>query len=208
VNVYAIVPAAGRSRRMGTQKLLLSFAGTTVIGQIVRTLRASPVRGVIVVTSPAEPAVASAAREAGAEVVANNDPAAEMLGSVRRGIRALPADCDAALVALGDQPTLRPELVTALVESAAGGSIVVPLFRGRRGHPVLVPSRLFGEVLTRFDGVGLRGLLATHGEDVVELPAGDEWVLHDVDDPDAYRAAVALNSDPPPPPPFPGRGQG
>lgn len=187
-NVYAIVPAAGRSRRMGTQKLLLPFAGSTVIGHVVNTLLSSPVRGVVVVTSPDGEAVAVAAKNAGAIVVVNDDPAAEMLTSVRCGIRALPGDCTAALVALGDQPTVRPQLIADMI--AAGASIVVPTFGGRRGHPLLIGSRWFDDVLTRYDGVGLRGLLADHAHQVLELPVADERVLQDMDDPAAYRRAV------------------
>src|SRR3954463_1943382 len=99
-NVYAVVPAAGQSRRMGTQKLLLPFAGTTVVGHVVRTLLSAPVRGVIVVVSPGGTAVAEEARRGGADTVTNARPDADMLNSVRCGIRALPPDADAALVAL------------------------------------------------------------------------------------------------------------
>src|SRR4051812_36523935 len=106
-NVYAVVPAAGQSRRMGTQKLLLPFAGTTVVGHVVRTLLAVPVRAVVVVVSSEGNEVGKEARRGGAAFVTNADPDADMLSSVRCGIRATPADADAALVALGDQPTLQ-----------------------------------------------------------------------------------------------------
>lgn len=193
-NVYAIVPAAGRSRRMGTQKLLLPFAGSTVIGHVVRTLLSAPVKGVVVVTSPDGEAVGVAAKTAGAIVVVNDDPAAEMLTSVRCGIRALPADRDAALVALGDQPTVRGQLVADMI--AADASIVVPTCNGRRGHPLLIGSQWFDDILTRYDGVGLRGLLVNRAEHVVELAVADERVLQDMDDPDAYGRALGLNPTP------------
>jgi molybdenum cofactor cytidylyltransferase len=177
---------------MGTQKLLLPFAGTTVIGHVVRTLVASPVRGVAVVVSPEGTGVADEARRAGAATVFNPTPDGDMLSSIRCGLRALPGDCDAALVALGDQPTLRPALVADLVAALHGrsGAIVVPVCGGARGHPLLVAARWFGEVLERHDGVGLRGLLLAHPDRVVEVPTGDAEVLEDVDDPEAYRRAL------------------
>ena len=196
-SVYAVVPAAGRSRRMGTQKMLLPFAGSTVIGQVVRTLRSAPLRGVVVVVSPDGGAVEAEALAAGASTVVNPDQDADMLSSVRCGIRALPVDADAALVALGDQPTVKASLVASLVQafSARTDAIVVPVHRGTRGHPLLVASRWFGGVLTRYDGTGLRGLLSEQGDSVVELHVDDEWVLRDVDDPADYRAAVGRTSD-------------
>ena len=196
-NVYAIVPAAGRSRRMGTQKLLLPFAGTTVIEHVVAQLSAAPVRGVFAVVRAADDAVAAAASRAGAMPVANPEPDADMLSSVRWGIRALPPDCDAALVALGDQPTVRTQLVSALIAEFVRhpGSVVVPAHAGRRGHPVLFPSACFPDVLTRYDGIGLKGLLEQHAAPVCELRVDDETILHDVDDPEGYARALGSQSD-------------
>ena len=109
-----------------------------------------------------------------------------------RGANGVPNEIgDGALLALGDQPTLRAEVVSAVIAAAAAGKIVVPTFEGRRGHPVLIPSLCFGQVLSRFDAVGLRGLLAERPERVVEVPVTDAWVLHDIDDPESYRAATA-----------------
>ena len=191
-SVYAVVPAAGQSRRMGTQKLLLPFAGSTVIGHVVKTLRSAPVSAVIVVVAAEASAVAAEALAAGAATVVNPDPEADMLSSVRCGIRALPAEAQGALVALGDQPTLKTSLVASMLDASAGrpDAIVVPVYNGARGHPLLVGSRWFREILTRFDGVGMRGLLAEQRDSVVELCVDDEWVLRDVDDPEAYRQAL------------------
>jgi molybdenum cofactor cytidylyltransferase len=196
-NVYAIVPAAGESRRMGTQKLLLPFAGTTVIGHVVRTLLAAPVRGAVVVVSPANTGVADEARRAGADTVTNAAPHADMLSSVRCGLRALPAECDAALVALGDQPTIRPNLIADLVLALHDhdGRIVVPVCGGIRGHPLVIAAKWFDEALLRHDGVGLRGLLSAHPDSVVEVPTRDPEVLRDVDDPEAYRRAVLAHEN-------------
>ena len=195
--VYAIVPAAGHSRRMGTQKLLLPFAGTTVIEHVIAQLSAAPVRGIFAVVRATDDAVAAAASRTGATPVVNPDADADMLSSVRCGIRALPPDCDAALVALGDQPTVRTGLVSALLEEFARhpASIVVPSHAGRRGHPVLFPSECFADVLTRYDGVGLKGLLEQHAARVRELRVDDETILHDVDDPEGYARALRSPGD-------------
>jgi molybdenum cofactor cytidylyltransferase len=187
-NIHAIIPAAGRSRRMGTQKLLLPFAGTTVIEHVVHGVRAAPVRGVIVVVSDEAGDVAAAARRAGAEIVVNPEADSEMLDSVRWGLRALPADCDAALVALGDQPTVRPEMIREMI--VGGGEIVVPVRGERRGHPILFTGRFFGDVLKHYDGVGLKGLLAEHPGHVRQIAVNDDAVLEDMDDPEAYRRAL------------------
>ena len=198
-NVYAIVTAAGRSRRMGTQKLLLPFAGTTVIEHVVTQLFAGPLRDVLAVVSDPGNAVAQTASRAGAKPVVNPDPDGDMLSSVRCGVRALPPDCDAALVALGDQPTVRTALVAAVLDEYGRHptSIVVPAHEGRRGHPVLIPSECFADVLTRYDGIGLKGLLEQHAPRVRELRVDDETILHDMDDPEGYARALSSHGNGP-----------
>ena len=121
-------------------------------------------------------------------VVINPEPAGDMLSSVRCGLRSLPRECDAALVALGDQPSITRALVSQMLNAfrAAGRGIVVPLYAGKRGHPIVFSLRYRDEVLTRYDDVGLRGLLAAHPQDVFELDVADSWVLSDMDYPEDY----------------------
>src|SRR5579885_2915864 len=115
--VCALLLAAGRSRRMGTQKLLLPFGGSTVVSHIVDELLASPVGQVIIVTGNDGPAIRKALEGRAVHFVSNRDPNAEMLSSVRCGLAALPANCQTVLLALGDQPGIRRELVGRLVEA-------------------------------------------------------------------------------------------
>jgi len=191
--ISAIVLAAGRSRRMGTQKLLLPFGGGTVIGHIVGEVLRSPVAETLVVVGRDGPRVAEALAGQAVRIVANPDPDAEMLSSVRCGLRAIGPNCDAVLVALGDQPTITADLVGRMMDAFRGGGrgIVVPVHDGKPGHPILFAARYRDEVLTRFDDVGLRGLRQAHAEDVMELPAASAAVLNDMDWPEDYRRALA-----------------
>jgi molybdenum cofactor cytidylyltransferase len=198
VNVGGIVLAAGNSRRMGTQKLLLQYAGTTVIRHIVDRVAASSVDRIIVVAGRDAAAVRAATEGIRATVVVNEMPDGDMLSSVRCGLRALPAECEAALVVLGDQPSITAELVNQLIDASAssGRGIVAPAYRGRRGHPLLFSMEYHSEVLTGYDGVGLRGLLEAHPNDVFELVVADDGVVTDMDVPDDYKAALMrLKSD-------------
>ena len=164
--ICAILLAAGRSRRMGTQKLLLAFAGQTVIGHIADELLRSAIDRVIAVVGPAPGAVLPAIEGRGMTIATNPLAEGEMLSSVRCGLREIPAGCDAILVALGDQPAVGAKLIGRMIdayrrESAAGGQrgIVVPVHAGRRGHPLLFSSRYVAEILSDHDAAGLRGLL-------------------------------------------------
>ena len=211
--ICSIILAAGQSRRMGAQKLLLPFHGRTVIGRVAGEILRSPVaRTFVVVGADGDRVAAALEREPVSRkgvkrptkrkpcgtarksprgsftFVTNPDPAGDMLSSVRCGLRALPPGCKAALVALGDQPAITAGLVGRMVRAlrVSGRGIVVPVYGGKRGHPILFSERYFREVLIRRGDLGLRGLLRAHPEDVFELPADSDSVLSDMDYPQDY----------------------
>jgi CTP:molybdopterin cytidylyltransferase MocA len=191
--IDAIVLAAGRSLRMGRQKLLLPFAGQTVIGHIVDQVLGAPLRSAFIVVAAGDASVRSALADRAVNFVENIDPEGDMLSSVRAGLRAIPPDTSAALIVLGDQPSIRSNVIRSLDEARqfSGRGIVAPVYGGKRGHPMLVAARHFDELLTGHDGIGLRGLLATHDHDVLDLPVSDEGVLTDIDYPEDYERELA-----------------
>ena len=188
--ISAIVTAAGQSRRMGVQKHLLPFGTTTVIGHIVDQLFQGGIGDICVVVGHQANRIVEALSGRPARIVHNPDyRQTEMLASVRCGLRALPQTCEAILVALGDQPAINAELVRAMTESfsTVGLGIVVPVHGGKRGHPLLFARRYCSEILSGYDEVGLRGLLAAHPKDVFELCVPTSLVLSDMDFPEDYR---------------------
>ena len=191
--IDAIILAAGRSRRMGTQKLLLPFAGQTVIGHVVDQALAGQVRRVIAVAADEHGSVASALSNKPVGLVVNPDVEGEMLSSVRVGLRALSADASAALIVLGDQPSLRGELVRRLIAAfeASNKGIVAPVYNGKRGHPLLIAARYFAELQTCYGDVGLRGLLTAHSGDIGEIAVADSGVLADMDFPADYERELS-----------------
>lgn len=189
--IWAVVLAAGGSRRMGTQKLLLPFGGRTVVGTVVEAALGSRADGVMVVLGAAAGEVRRELEASGASFAVNADYGRGMLSSVQAGFEALPADAEAAVVMLGDQPFLPARIIDAVVgayrESRKG--IVIPVFRGRRGHPVLVDMRYRGEVLGLDPADGLRQLMRAHPGDIREIEVDDANILRDMDTPEDYRAA-------------------
>lgn len=184
---------------MGTQKLLLPYAGQTVIGRIADQLLASRVRRVFVVVGSDAQGVASALQGRPVTLVPNPDPDAEMLSSVRCGIAALPGECSAVVIALGDQPSITPAIVDQLIERslAASHGIVVPFHAGHRGHPMIVSMRYREEILNDHGNSGLRGLLDAHADDVLKVCSGGS-VLEDMDFPEDYQQALERLNAPSP----------
>jgi molybdenum cofactor cytidylyltransferase len=187
--IGAVVLAAGRATRMGTQKLLLPLGGKPIIAWVMdELLLGRPEKLVLVVGSEgAQIQEVLAGRQV--LLVENPDPNGDMLSSLRCGLRALPASCEAILVALGDQPGITHELVSELVRAfyQTGRGIIVPAHEGRRGHPLLFAARFRDELLSRHDGVGLRGLLDAHAEEILEVRVSTASVLEDLDTPEDYQ---------------------
>src|SRR5438094_2576196 len=98
--ICAIVLAAGRSGRMGTQKLLLPLENKPVVAHVVDALLRSTLEQIVVVTGRDRERLQEALRDRAITFVQNPEPEGEMLGSVRCGLRTLPATCDGVLVAL------------------------------------------------------------------------------------------------------------
>jgi len=187
--ICAIVLAAGSSRRMGVQKLLLPFGGKTVITHIVDQLLESSVDNVHVVLGNQAKRISRELSGRLVSIVINDNYKSGMLSSVRCGLRRLPPQCRAVLVALGDQPSIASKLVNRMLQAFARSekSILVPLYKGRRGHPILFSIAHRDEVLTHYEDVGLRGLLHAHPDDVHELSVSISSVLSDMDYPEDYR---------------------
>jgi len=191
--ICAIVLAAGESRRMGSQKLLLPFGATTVIGRVVDQLLQSVIDRIFVVTRHNADKIAEELSARAVTIVDNPDYPSGMLSSVRCGLRALPNDCHAVMVALGDQPAITTNLIDDLVQAFNMNhkGIVVPVFQNRRGHPILLSTRYRDEILSQYDDAGLRGLLHAHRDDVLELAASEPSVLSDMDCPEDYQRELA-----------------
>jgi molybdenum cofactor cytidylyltransferase len=194
--ISAIVLAAGRSERMGTQKLLLPWRGQPLIASIVEELLRSPLDQTMVVVGRDAERIQQALAGHTVTFIPNPDPEGDMLSSVRCGLRALPTVCKAVLVVLGDQPGVSREMVGELVRTFrnqpnGGGisrkEIIVPTHAGRRGHPLLFAARFWDEILTRYDGVGLHGLLAAHPSEVLEFAVSTAAELEDMDTPEDYQ---------------------
>lgn len=186
--IAALVLAAGRSRRMGTQKLLLPLGGEPVIARVVDQVLASPVDRTFVVIGRDGPAMRQALGARGVAWVTNPDPEGDMLSSVRCGLRALPPDCTGVLAVPGDHPRLEARVIVALVEAFRHGQagLAVPTHGGRRGHPLLFAARYVPEVLQHHDGRGLRGLLEAHADAVCEVEVAAPGVVEDLDLPADY----------------------
>jgi molybdenum cofactor cytidylyltransferase len=199
--VCAIVLAAGLSKRMGRQKVMLPWGDRVVLTQVLRHVRATGVDDVLVVTGANAEAVALVARQGCALTVHNAEYATgEMLSSLQTGLRAaLNTDAAAALVVLGDQPSIQHRNVRAVMDAYAQGrgTIIAPSHAMRRGHPILIDRMFWSEILALQPGSAPRDVINRHADSIGYVET-DDSVLRDIDTPEAYTEEYrrAFGTDP------------
>lgn len=182
--IAAIVLAAGISSRFGANKLLQPLAGKAIIRHAVEAVLASQVDVVRVVTGSESDRVKAALAGQAVTFVDNPNFSTGLSSSLILGVKSVPENCDGALVVLGDMPFVPPLLIDRLVTSFApttGRAICVPVYRGRRGHPVLWARRFFAEILTLEGDTGAKQLMALHRDLVYELEVDDGAIHIDID---------------------------
>jgi molybdenum cofactor cytidylyltransferase len=177
--------AAGRGSRFDPtgqhNKLLAPLPDGTPVARAAAHRLLMSVPRVVAVVRPGAEALAHVLNDAGCDVVFSIDAERGMGASLAAGVHAS-ADSEGWIVALADMPWVAPETIEAVARRLdQGASIVVPVYRGRRGHPVGFGA-LHGPALAALGGdVGARALLAS--PDLTTIEVDDAGVLADIDTP-------------------------
>lgn len=195
--IYAVLPACGRSTRMGRPKLSLPLGDRTVIEQVVLALRAGGVEHILVVVGPHVPELAPLATAAGADVLALPVPSPDMRATVAAGLiyleeRHRPLPTDWWLLAPADHASLSPTVIRQLIAAAdlRTHSIIIPRHQGQRGHPTLIGWEYAAAVWAHLPGSGINSMLREHDFETLELDVSDPGILADLDTPDDYTLLV------------------
>jgi molybdenum cofactor cytidylyltransferase len=183
--IAAVVLAAGASRRMGEDnKLLVEIAGRPMAAHTAETALSAALDPVVVVTGHQADEVEETLPTCDVLAVRNPDYALGMASSIACGLAALPEDVDAAFIMLADMPRINESHLTRLkaaFDPDEGRAICVPVYRQRRGNPVLFAREFFDEIQSLTGDHGARQLLTDYAERVFEVVMEDDSVLADVD---------------------------
>jgi molybdenum cofactor cytidylyltransferase len=187
----AVILSGGASRRMGAPKALLPYQGGTFLEHLLKVTDHPRIGWRRVVLGADAAAIAERVKLPADEVVINKNWEDGQLSSIQAGVRSLPAGTDGLLLCLIDHPLISRELVGALVERfyESGKPIVLPVYKGRRGHPVIFASRLYEELLNAPLETGARAVVWAHREDVSEMETDEEGCVLNLNDPDALAKA-------------------
>jgi molybdenum cofactor cytidylyltransferase len=188
--IAGVVMAAGRSRRMAPHNKLLitDKTGKPMIARVVDNVLSSKVRPILVVIGHQSEQIQHALGGRPVRYVHAADYAEGLSASLKAGIAAVPEECAAALVCLGDMPLVTGRMIDRLLSAYdpdEGRLIVLPTFRGKQGNPMLWDRQFFQEILEISGDSGARFLIGKHLEFVAEVEMADDAVLRDFDTTDS-----------------------
>jgi len=187
----AVILSGGASRRMGSPKALVSYQGASFLEHLLSVTR-HPAIGVrrVVLGADAD-AISQQVALAPEEIVINRDWQRGQLSSIQAGLRSLPEGTLGMLLCPVDHPLISTALVNALVATflETRAPVVLPMFEGRRGHPVIFAAAVYEELLRAPMETGARAVVWAHQSDLQEVSTTEEGCVVNLNDPDALLKA-------------------
>jgi CTP:molybdopterin cytidylyltransferase MocA len=186
--VAGLLLAAGEGSRLGRPKALVEIGGRTLAERAVALLRDGGADPVVMVTGAAPVSLP------GVITAHNPDWQTGMGSSLREGLQTLPADRDAVVIALVDQPLIGPEVVRRLIAAFThGAEVAVACYAGQPRNPVLISRAHWAEAAAAAQGdAGARGFLRASRDLVTAVECGDLGRPDDLDTPEDLDRIAAL----------------
>lgn len=189
MNISAIILAAGKSTRMGQNKMLMKWGDVAVIEKVIQTIQDSGIEDIVLVTSNELRDMSYGLQVTGYKLqVVINENNHEMLSSLQLGLQSQKATSEAVMICLGDQPQIESRSVRAVCEAyqESKSKLVVPSYQNRRGHPWLVARSLWGEILGMNENQTPRDFLNQYANEIKYVNVDTPTILQDLDTPDDY----------------------
>ncbi|WP_242975866.1 DVU_1551 family NTP transferase [Desulfosporosinus sp. FKB] len=195
----AIIVAAGYSFRMKQFKPLLPLGGITVIEQAVHSFLGYGLKDIRVVVGHRGNELFPLLENLGVRIIVNTNYSEGMFSSVRSGVKSLTPETSGFFLLPADNPMIKSHTLEMLEETffSTQEGIVYPSFQGKRGHPPLISSRYFNDILKWNKPGGLRAMLEQYDDNAVEVHVEDSGILLDMDTPEDYRKLLAYCGDTP-----------
>jgi molybdenum cofactor cytidylyltransferase len=191
--ISAVILAAGESRRMGTQnKLLLQIGSEVLIRKFVKSVCASAADAVLVVLGHEAEKIKAVLQDQTLRFVENTCYEKGMTTSIQSGVNAASMESVGLMICLADLPFAETSDFNRLIQAftdfrrTESSLIIVPVFQGQRGNPVLFSAE-FRDKLLAHNGEGCKGIVSKYPQSVREIIMENDNLLRDIDTPEDYK---------------------
>jgi molybdenum cofactor cytidylyltransferase len=186
--ISVIILAAGKSTRMGTQKLCMQLGEHTILEQTVDNYLASKADEIIVVTGHEAQKIRQLIAHKPVTIVYNPHYYKGMSTSIAAGLQTVRATIQSVVIALGDQPYIHSDIINFIIDEhrSSKKGISVPVYKGTRGHPTIFDMKYKEELLKLEGDRGGIQVTDRHSDDVFEIDVEYEEVIADIDTIDKY----------------------
>lgn len=193
-DISAIVLAAGESLRMKKVKMLLPFKGKTIIEKVLENIAMSEVCRTIVVLGSYSDQILKVVEPYGIKYCFNDKYREGMFSSVKCGFSSVPEGSEAVMVFLGDQPMIGPDVIDVIIKSFVHTKqgILIPVFKSKRGHPVLICRKYADDIKKTDNRCSLRDFIEKFKTDVLEVAVNSSAILRDIDTEKDYLKEIDL----------------
>ena len=192
----AVILSGGASQRMGSPKALLPYQGRPFLEHLLAVTSHPKIGARRIVLGAHAELIADAVRLAADEVVINTEWEKGQLSSIQAGIRSLPAGTDGMILCLIDHPLISATLVDELIERFYSGPtippIALPVYQGKRGHPVIFSSGVYEELMTAPLEQGARSVVWAHTGEVAEVVTSEQGCVLNLNDPVTMQRVLGL----------------
>jgi molybdenum cofactor cytidylyltransferase len=189
-----VILSGGASRRMGAPKALIPYQGRPFLEHLLEITQHPKISTRRVVLGPHAEPIARQVHLHADEIVINDEWEQGQLSSIQAALRSLPPDVDGMLLLLIDHPLISAALVGELIDAFYSSKklIVLPLYEGRRGHPLIFASALFAELLQAPLEVGARHVVWQHQDQIHTVQTNEEGCVLNLNDPDTLQKNLGI----------------
>jgi molybdenum cofactor cytidylyltransferase len=195
LKVTGVLLSAGESKRMGQSKALLKFGERTNIENLVDEYLSSKLEEVIIVTGfkgdYLKAFIEEKIRDDRLKVTINENFNFGMFSSIQKGVSEILSG--GILIGIVDNPFTNSAIINMLIENFSGEEIIIPHYKGKGGHPVIIPFSLRGEILVADPKTtSLKDIFLRHFDIVKRIEFEDQTVTFDMDTFEDYKQLLSL----------------